>query len=160
MTSRTETILAISIHALLAESDWNHPARPTANNISIHALLAESDHCFSVSDRLKVTISIHALLAESDKTHIVNKIKDNRFLSTLSLRRATIPNQREIDQKRNFYPRSPCGERQTLQNWRKPHEQFLSTLSLRRATATVCKAFSAELYFYPRSPCGERLNCT
>ena len=34
-------------------------------------------------------ISIHALLAESDKINIVNKIKDNRFLSTLSLRRAT-----------------------------------------------------------------------
>ena len=36
------------------------------------------------------------------------------FLSTLSLRRATIPYQRKIDQKRNFYPRSPCGERLCL----------------------------------------------
>ena len=35
--------IGISIHALLAESDWIHPARPTANTISIHALLAESD---------------------------------------------------------------------------------------------------------------------
>ena len=37
------------------------------------------------------TISIHALLAESDK----------------------IPNQCQIDQK-NFYPRSPCGERHDI----------------------------------------------
>ena len=79
------------------------------------------------------------------------------FLSTLSLRRATeIPNQRQIDQK-NFYPRSPCGERldgskssiaevsisihallaesdREPTALRTPHHKFLSTLSLRRAT--------------------------
>ena len=56
------------------------------------------------------------------------------FLSTLSLRRATeIPYQREIDQK-NFYPRSPCGERPEQQQLSDLAETFLSTLSLRRAT--------------------------
>ena len=100
--------------------------------ISIHALLAESD----VGDVWACRwpdISIHALLAESDKINIVNKIKDNRFLSTLSLRRATrlpevlVRSMRisihallaESDfrraarsrLKRHFYPRSPCGER-------------------------------------------------
>ncbi len=57
------------------------------------------------------------------------------FLSTLSLRRATNTISSRIHRGQHFYPRSPCGER-PLQNWRKPHGQktFLSTLSLRRAT--------------------------
>ncbi len=57
-------------------------------SISIHALLAESDYP-ALFDDLQVPISIHALLAESDaildfipQSHII-------FLSTLSLRRAT-----------------------------------------------------------------------
>ena len=56
----------ISIHALLAESDYDTYAKVLRVNISIHALLAESDidvnnPVFSVT-----SISIHALLAESD----------------------------------------------------------------------------------------------
>ena len=34
----------------------------------------------------------------------------------------------------NFYPRSPCGERQWLRDYSKQYNVFLSTLSLRRAT--------------------------
>ena len=81
------------------------------------------------------------------------------FLSTLSLRRATIPDREpaagylisihallaESDPTRwaptcrisNFYPRSPCGER------------LVALLATGRAG-----------YFYPRSPCGERLKDT
>ena len=103
--------IRISIHALLAESD-NRFGRPidvqfvflstlslrratrvplaesTAESISIHALLAESDVRLYRVPLITLPISIHALLAESDE----------------------IPYQRQIDQK-NFYPRSPCGER-------------------------------------------------
>ena len=101
---------AISIHALLAESDGNTHGNTSfiqiflstlslrratvtvlgiqhRTGISIHALLAESDS--SASDSLSDTsISIHALLAESDTFH-----------------------QRSCIIKHNFYPRSPCGER-------------------------------------------------
>ena len=78
------------------------------------------------------------------------------FLSTLSLRRATVtvlgvqhrigisihallaesdPARRKHDPKRNnFYPRSPCGERQFLTCIFPVIDGFLSTLSLRRAT--------------------------
>ena len=57
-------------------------------NISIHALLAESDNR-QLDAGVKARISIHALLAESDSIH--NTIADQlfKFLSTLSLRRAT-----------------------------------------------------------------------
>ena len=102
-----------------------------------------------------VDISIHALLAESDDTS-----KDI------------------IKTARNFYPRSPCGERQdtvsapnrpqeflsTLSLRRATHQQgyhqdcqkFLSTLSLRRATENANNSSNTNLDFYPRSPCGER----
>ena len=79
---------------------------------------------------------------------------------------------------RNFYPRSPCGERLSFTSISSPPILFLSTLSLRRATLELflyyqdnrisihallaesdskrlCDALK-HLHFYPRSPCGER----
>ena len=57
----------ISIHALLAESDYNIPPDSVLIiDISIHALLAESDHIAKFRTWLYY-ISIHALLAESDR---------------------------------------------------------------------------------------------
>ena len=55
------------------------------------------------------------------------------FLSTLSLRRATEPQNEIIAYDNDFYPRSPCGERPSNIN-----------------------SASIIAYFYPRSPCGER----
>ena len=104
--------LAISIHALLAESDVLNPFKtfiiltflstlslrratgtcpvfPLSDPaISIHALLAESDHPVGDVRRAR-DISIHALLAESDPgiQRLVALLR--QFLSTLSLRRAT-----------------------------------------------------------------------
>ena len=101
----------ISIHALLAESDADkHVPPPTQQDfyprspcgerlhydnynlhcteISIHALLAESDR-FQAADISARRISIHALLAESDLSALPGKAVTTR----------------------DFYPRSPCGER-------------------------------------------------
>ena len=55
----------ISIHALLAESDWYTRCRQSCRYISIHALLAESDFRSALPSD-DGNISIHALLAESD----------------------------------------------------------------------------------------------
>ena len=110
----------------------------------------------SIAGRI-TSISIHALLAESD--------------------RPQPPKARVL---KNFYPRSPCGERPfmtlrhcttylflstlslrraTLWVLRKVPMLgiFLSTLSLRRATQTAYFLLSDGMDFYPRSPCGERL---
>ena len=57
--------------------------------ISIHALLAESDPIIQEITILTIAISIHALLAESDKMHALILANPMLFLSTLSLRRAT-----------------------------------------------------------------------
>ena len=58
------------------------------------------------------------------------------FLSTLSLRRATNLKNTASRCRGYFYPRSPCGER--------PFRWLL---------------FLVLVHFYPRSPCGERQSC-
>ena len=101
------------------------------------------------------------------------------FLSTLSLRRATIISPHSAPDNGDFYPRSPCGERRnadcSCRNARPisihallaesdadptegqvPAEPFLSTLSLRRATFIWVDKTQRAPNFYPRSPCGER----
>ena len=63
------------------------------------------------------------------------------FLSTLSLRRATISTRAALPPGLYFYPRSPCGERPSVTAC--PFASvlvFLSTLSLRRATLALCSA--------------------
>ena len=79
-----------------------------------------------------------------------------KFLSTLSLRRATAPTTFKYDIELDFYPRSPCGERPTNTNTDAQNFEFLSTLSLRRATPSGPRSLSGAKNFYPRSPCGER----
>ena len=79
-----------------------------------------------------------------------------RFLSTLSLRRATPPTIFEFIILQNFYPRSPCGERPYGRINDISRLIFLSTLSLRRATYVLPVPRPPQINFYPRSPCGER----
>ena len=78
--------------------------------ISIHALLAESDFA-ALHDILKL-FTFLSTLSLRRATHI-NRRSDHikRFLSTLSLRRATLLLALMICPPRDFYPRSPCGER-------------------------------------------------
>ena len=126
--------------------------------ISIHALLAESDQGRNGQNIKSRHISIHALLAESDEPTAGRNNKDDIFLSTLSLRRATLKlTVRQSGRLRDFYPRSPCGERPVTRVASTPttvisihallaesdresepalsqSSEFLSTLSLRRAT--------------------------
>ena len=88
--------------------------------------------------------------------HFMRSWTTTTFLSTLSLRRATSPNGGQYSvysisihallaesdcapritptASRNFYPRSPCGERLRF----------------------PLRLFSGLVHFYPRSPCGER----
>ena len=174
-----------------------------STDISIHALLAESDAVITTYPSWQSYFYPRSPCGERRRPR--SGWKDGaQFLSTLSLRRAT-PYQRKIDQKsrsisihallaesdstsfnlmihhKNFYPRSPCGERPLgLPATSLAHREFLSTLSLRRATLTpksttgqtliflstlsLRRATNAIIHlstptshFYPRSPCGERL---
>ena len=101
----------ISIHALLAESDWAD-MQSAARKITFLSTL--SLRRATIHDRLMggpAKISIHALLAESDALLI------GRFTAVA-----------------DFYPRSPCGERPYAPPPCGAASVFLSTLSLRRAT--------------------------
>ena len=79
-----------------------------------------------------------------------------RFLSTLSLRRATRRPLRNGHHPPNFYPRSPCGERPTLALTAStaPHFYPRSPCGERRSGLDI-RSIGKD--FYPRSPCGERL---
>ena len=146
----------ISIHALLAESDrMVKRCQALDISISIHALLAESDNIRSVRKgtasnfyprspcgerrpplgSLSATPKFLSTLSLRRATlSLLYFSSSSTFLSTLSLRRATRERSTTLTQLPNFYPRSPCGERQR--------------------TARLQERLS---HFYPRSPCGERL---
>ena len=104
-----------------------------------------------------ISISIHALLAESDKRSSSTTAAIPKFLSTLSLRRATEHNMQLSVGTSHFYPRSPCGERLNRRpNHIKRYEISIHAL-LAESDRTVGCLYSNSVYFYPRSPCGERL---
>ena len=124
----------ISIHALLAESDPVSELRVTSKT-HFYPRSPCGERQPSKTRRLtNLIISIHALLAESDLTQEVTTMATPKFLSTLSLRRATIVMVGLLMCSLYFYPRSPCGER--------PHGRK--------------KPPAGGKDFYPRSPCGER----
>ena len=146
----------ISIHALLAESDnlpskpierneYFYPRSPCGERHERYRLLPVSNHFYPRSpcgERLFLIWAARILPL---------------FLSTLSLRRATL--SASIIQSRfisYFYPRSPCGERPHALSVTGSESQFLSTLSLRRATPHFKSSWPHSCNFYPRSPCGER----
>ena len=97
-TRQIKQTYRISIHALLAESDQSAPRfTPTTSNFYPRSPCGE---------RLMDTLILaNAVL----------------FLSTLSLRRATIISPHSAPNNGNFYPRSPCGERQYLVRGRRPN---------------------------------------
>ena len=117
----------------LRRATLNLPSRPIDKNISIHALLAESDNTSSLGISL---------------TRI--------FLSTLSLRRATSIRHISQTRSKNFYPRSPCGERRCLRCC----AISCITISIHALLAESDKISENQHKrtsdFYPRSPCGER----
>ena len=131
----------------------------TPSIISIHALLAESDAQVSKVMDVLQAISIHALLAESDSLNLPSRPMD-KFLSTLSLRRATprggycyldnIISIHALLAESDHIVKSTTAfgdrflstlslRRATVKACRQPayHTGFLSTLSLRRATTTL-----------------------
>ena len=125
--------------------------------ISIHALLAESDCTSTAQSAALPPISIHALLAESDERAAARKDWEKQFLSTLSLRRATIGAWLPWPAVTYFYPRSPCGERL---GWvvRSCKGIMISIHALlAESDSRSQRSKSWQYYFYPRSPCGERL---
>ena len=125
------------------------------NIISIHALLAESDICQEQRAEFFAHFYPRSPCGERLIGPLIFSVQP-RFLSTLSLRRATSPFALLICPPHDFYPRSPCGERLLGSAAAGSPTSFLSTLSLRRATGAISQLQYILGDFYPRSPCGER----
>ena len=122
-----------------------YPRSPCGERLAMHMPGNTSRH-----------ISIHALLAESDRRKPLLQYAIPKFLSTLSLRRATNTACSKIIPLSNFYPRSPCGERRNTElpdryrNWISIHAL------LAESDFGLQLGYTRIGYFYPRSPCGER----
>ena len=123
-------------------------------------------------------ISIHALLAESDGFDSGTMVPAEKFLSTLSLRRATITRQISPSCTGVFLSTLSLRRATVMARWSfhgldisihallaesdrgergfDRSVEFLSTLSLRRATLAGPSGPAFLFNFYPRSPCGER----
>ena len=156
VTAPSTAHAAISIHALLAESDgavrvWAWRTFTFLSTLSLRRATLATWKSYHVCG-----ISIHALLAESDWCISRKQPVQAAFLSTLSLRRATCARfhcwgSNEISihallAESDVAQGSIAGDQM----------RFLSTLSLRRATGTIINSNSNFTHFYPRSPCGER----
>ena len=123
-------------------------------------------------------ISIHALLAESDRTDVSTTFPGSyfyprspcgerhraaradrqrkRFLSTLSLRRATSLTPKLRLPPKDFYPRSPCGERRQRDLFQFPDTGISIHALLAESDPVLLFPQIPVFDFYPRSPCGER----
>ena len=169
----------ISIHALLAESDFVAVCYSAQEAIiSIHALLAESDKyggrnagyhrnfyprspCGERPLLIEATvqsqeISIHALLAESDASMCAAVSKPTAFLSTLSLRRATAA-AASIGGHPHISIHALLAESDVLQAYEGTDVELISIHALlAESDAKVAHNPRRPGDFYPRSPCGER----
>ena len=122
------------------ERQINCGLRPAHEHISIHALLAESDPHWAQRNIVTV-ISIHALLAESDGTTPNNLSVNSEFLSTLSLRRATV-RLLQVDGSGQISIHALLAESDLVRyGIVSIAGTFLSTLSLRRATVSTFPCF-------------------
>ena len=101
--------------------------------ISIHALREEGDNPIRRKQRRPFQISIHALREEGDASNFMEDKDGNKFLSTPSVRRATVDGPVSVQLV-----------------------EFLSTPSVRRATVPKFSRLFWICYFYPRPPRGGR----
>ena len=126
------------------------------NQISIHALLAESDSFAFSSVTLNSNFYPRSPCGERpDRLQFIRYII--KFLSTLSLRRATFLTLTVRNCSADISIHALLAESdRTRSAARATFIKFLSTLSLRRATRPRCYDYRPHLDFYPRSPCGER----
>ena len=146
----------ISIHALLAESDQLITRKVSARLIFLSTLSLRRATNARPDIRPLGVISIHALLAESDHAPSHSLYLRNNFYPRSPCGERQPTTSRDNKHNMNFYPRSPCGERL----YRERTEEDKSAISIHALLAesdAACRSSSRmSRYFYPRSPCGER----
>ena len=146
---------SISIHALLAESDYSqyrhfpqHPhfyPRSPCGERQINRNIANGERKF---------LSTLSLRRATHNTRFWTIRQE--FLSTLSLRRATMDSSRAASCQQHFYPRSPCGERRVHYDNYNLHCVISIHALLAESDGFGYFYIIKITNFYPRSPCGER----
>ena len=145
----------VSIHALLAECDRDHPGRPMADGLfqSTHSLRSatpsngiclcasrfQSTHSLRSATRpdpdcpITWIVSIHALLAECDRpgSVLVEGVNSFNPRTPCGVR---LHKPLQLSQSKSFNPRTPCGVRLTSPSTCVATDWFQSTHSLRSAT--------------------------
>ena len=147
--------MSISIHALLAESDgFLIMIGGFGADFYPRSPCGERQHAYQlVLWVLRFLSTLSLRRATRRLTH--HRLK-YRFLSTLSLRRATSKFKPPIQTHRHFYPRSPCGERRNARLETR-HPCAISIHALLAESDEFRKLlYPGSANFYPRSPCGER----
>ena len=154
--ARTDTIVMISIHALLAESDHRSGSAQSPVGHFYPRSPCGERRAARRCEHGQRRISIHALLAESDNRGWIRFWSSDKFLSTLSLRRATAGHHRRLQTVfisiHALLAESDHAAEQV---------EGMTMISIHALLAESDhpprqNAPSASAYFYPRSPCGER----
>ncbi len=79
------------------------------------------------------------------------------FQPTLPVRGATVDGFTDYIQRKDFNPRSPCGERPSRQGNRLPRPAISTHAPRAGSDGPLMFCVFCHYYFNPRSPCGERL---
>ena len=145
----------ISIHALLAESDWSSP-RVIMSTWKFLSTLSLRRATFTfllplaLISQFLSTLSLRRATSGHPQTHQRDAISIHALLAESDLWVLTGGSNCEY-----FYPRSPCGERQSQPPCARPTKDFYprSPCGERHTSKDIVKTARN---FYPRSPCGER----
>ena len=168
----------ISIHALLAESDYSSNSATTSSpNFYPRSPCGERLCAFWMARSHPLFLSTLSL-RRATAFLPADRMSHQEFLSTLSLRRATtfsaeLAKRGEISihallaesdssswsataTSQHFYPRSPCGERPLIFSCYYNTRIISIHALLAESDHFPCTELYQQRYFYPRSPCGER----
>ena len=155
--ARAIAIMGISIHALLAESDrFGFSTTSSISDFYPRSPCGERP-MLPVYPSMDTYFYPRSPCGERRRDGI-RQLHGQRFLSTLSLRRATAVIELASYILSVISIHALLAESDLAGGAAKIFDEiFLSTLSLRRATAFCHSKRTAQSHFYPRSPCGERL---
>ena len=169
--------LAISIHALLAESDRSAgPSQEEYTDFYPRSPCGERPN--EALQKVQDIEFLSTLSLRRATRFITSRQLPTPFLSTLSLRRATARRESrqqpagisihallaESDQTSfgsyvrsiHFYPRSPCGERHRPNRSNPTRKKISIHALLAESDLGAGSVRGISCNFYPRSPCGER----
>ena len=122
--------------------------------ISIHALLAESDYGNLGRHRRNDNFYPRSPCGER-RLNIFRQARAFYFYPRSPCGERPIGTLRTVSVK-NFYPRSPCGERPNVELHDWPPIRISIHALLAESDSAKSTPEEAKRYFYPRSPCGER----